>query len=62
MLAERERVMAAYPEVTAAVDMGPLMGAHEREYWVWCMERYARKCYEIGHPYIDRKTGERLSR
>jgi hypothetical protein len=39
MFAERARVLSEHPHVTTAVELAPLMGEHEREYWTWCLER-----------------------
>ena len=40
MLARREELSAAHPEITMAAELAPLMGDLEREYWNWQIERY----------------------
>lgn len=43
MLARRSELLVQHPEVRLARELGPLMGEHEREYWIWTVENLERE-------------------
>lgn len=46
MLARREELSTAHPEITMAAELAPLMGDLEQEYWSWQLDRYFER--ELG--------------
>lgn len=50
MLAHRKELLARRPEIKFARELGPLMGEHEREYWIWTVETMGRVISHLQGP------------
>lgn len=55
MFTHRREILAANPEVKLARDFGPLMGEHEREYWIWSLEMAEAAVNAARRPYVEIK-------
>jgi len=51
MLARRAELLASHPEIHLARKLGPLMGEHEREYWIWTVETMERELSAANRPH-----------
>lgn len=57
MLAYREAMIKLWPEIKLARELGPLMGEHEREYWIWTVETMEREISILRGPkYTEIRT------
>jgi hypothetical protein len=50
MLILRAALLELHPDIKLARDLGPLMGEHEREYWIWTVETMEREISVLRGP------------